>query len=66
MLTIKHENGYFVVKAGERREIGPTLERALEKLEPGAPAEKLAAAAEILEPHVGAPKTDIHHGIVSA
>lgn len=58
-------NGLYYAGAAGNNVTATTLERLLAQLDPGAPPEKLAAAAEILESLIGKTHEQIHHGVIS-
>lgn len=58
-------NGIYYAGTAGNNVTGTTLEKLLERLDPGAPPEKVAAAAEILEPLIGKGHEQIHQGIAS-
>lgn len=58
-------NGLYYAGAPGNSATAQTLESLLEKLSPGAPPEKLFAAAEILEPLVSKGHEQISHGVSS-
>lgn len=58
-------NGLYYAGAPGNNVAAQTLESLLEKLDPGAPPDKLAAAAEILEPLIGKGHEQIHQGVAS-
>lgn len=64
-LTIKKGHGFYEVSTAKGKTIAATLERALEDSNPGAPADKLQHAADILEPLIGEGHKDISHGVSS-
>lgn len=65
MLTIKYSQGLFKAQTPTNTEFAPTLEKLLERLDPGAPPEKIAAAAEILQGIIGEDAGQIRHGVIS-
>lgn len=66
MFSIRLSHGLYKAQTVGTTEFAPTIEKLLAKLDPGAPPEKIAAAAEILEGIIGTDHDQIHHGIVSA
>lgn len=58
-------NGLYYAGGVGNNVAAQSLESLLEKLSPGAPSEKLFAAAEILEPLVGKGHEQIRQGIAS-
>lgn len=58
-------NGLYYAGAPGNSVAAQSLESLLEKLAPGAPPEKLYAAAEILEPLIGKGHEQIRHGVAS-
>lgn len=66
MLSIKFSQGLYKAQTAVGTEFAPTLEKLLERLDPGAPPEKIAHAAEILEGIIGQDAGQIRHGVVSS
>jgi hypothetical protein len=66
MLVIKHSQGLFRAQTATGQiQTAQSLERLIERLEPGAPPEKIAATAELLERHIGDDAGQIRQGVVS-
>jgi hypothetical protein len=65
MLSIKFSQGLFTAQTPQGTFRAVSLEKLLEQADPGAPAEKIAHAAEILEGIVGEDAGQIRHGVVS-
>lgn len=67
-MTLFKANGLYYAQPSEGGDyvVATSLERLLEKLDPGAPPEKVRAAAEILEPFIGKGKEQFTQGVETA